>query len=71
MGMWAAYKRVLAIHPIRTKMATAATLFAVGDSIAQFGIEGRTLLPKKPDAEAQLVDAEKKEAWDVSYSLLF
>ncbi|KAL7419104.1 hypothetical protein Q5752_005940 [Cryptotrichosporon argae] len=38
---WAAYLRQLAARPLRTKMATSAALFAVGDCVAQFGIEGR------------------------------
>lgn len=41
--IWAAYLRQLEARPLRTKMITSATLFTLGDTMAQFGIEGRRI----------------------------
>jgi protein Mpv17 len=38
-------------HPIRTKMITSGSLYVVGDNIAQFGIEGRTLVSNEEGRE--------------------
>lgn len=40
---WSRYTAALREHPVRTKMATSGTLYVVGDNIAQFDIEGRSL----------------------------
>lgn len=59
----AAYLRQLSTRPLRTKMITSTFLFTIGDSIAQFGIEGRRL-----GADGSEVDqaGDPIEAWDVS-----
>ena len=53
---WHAYLTLLRAHPVRTKMATAAGMFVVGDSIAQLAIEDKELpLPgKKGDWDVRL-----------------
>ncbi|WOO77183.1 Protein SYM1 [Vanrija pseudolonga] len=57
----AAYLRQLSTRPLRTKMITSTVLFSIGDSIAQFGIEGRRL-----GADGSEVDqaGDPIEAWD-------
>lgn len=49
--LWKSYLHVLQVHPIRTKMITSGSLYVIGDNIAQFGIEGRTLLSTEDDRE--------------------
>lgn len=60
--VWAAYLRVLAEHPLRTKMGTSGFMFLLGDSIAQFGIEGRRPFGSQPAVE----DEEDSPEWNVS-----
>lgn len=60
--VWAAYLRVLEEHPLRTKMGTSGFMFLLGDSIAQFGIEGRRPFGSQPAVE----DEEDSPEWNVS-----
>jgi protein Mpv17 len=49
--LWERYLFALKEHPIRTKMITSGSLYVVGDNIAQFGIEGRTLVSNEEGRE--------------------
>lgn len=49
--LWSRYLVALRDHPIRTKMITSGSLYIVGDNIAQFGIEGRSLVSTEDDRE--------------------
>lgn len=60
--IWGSYLRVLSEHPLRTKMATSGFMFLLGDSIAQFGIEGRRPFGTQPAVE----DEEDSVDWNVS-----
>lgn len=62
--VWAAYLRQLSLRPLRTKMITSGTLFAFGDTIAQFGIEGRRF--GAPSLEPGESDKDRVLPWDVS-----
>jgi protein Mpv17 len=62
--VWAAYLRQLSLRPLRTKMITSGTLFAFGDTIAQFGIEGRRF--GAPPLEPGESDKDRVLPWDVS-----
>ena len=61
--VWAAYLRQLGARPLRTKMITSGCLFLLGDTIAQFGVEGRKVGVEQPPEEA---DADVPRPWDVS-----
>ncbi|KLT42993.1 hypothetical protein CC85DRAFT_244940 [Cutaneotrichosporon oleaginosum] len=54
----ARYLRALATRPLRTKMITSTCLFATGDTLAQFGIEGRRLPWLREEG------GDKDEVWD-------
>ncbi|GMK54340.1 hypothetical protein CspeluHIS016_0109260 [Cutaneotrichosporon spelunceum] len=56
----ARYLGALQTRPLRTKMITSMCLFATGDSLAQFGIEGRPFPWSKRDGD----DDKKVENWD-------
>ncbi|BEI87804.1 uncharacterized protein CcaverHIS019_0105220 [Cutaneotrichosporon cavernicola] len=56
----ARYLRALEARPLRTKMITSMCLFATGDTLAQFGIEGRRLPWSKREEEGEKND----EVWD-------
>lgn len=62
--VWAAYLRQLNRRPLRTKMITSGSMFLLGDTVAQFGIEGRRV------GATALEDGESEEnrtlPWDVS-----
>lgn len=73
------YLQQLSKRPLRTKMITSTVLFCIGDSIAQFGIEGRRLPWMSPAMEedevppsssrptgSELKTADKDSEWDVS-----
>ena len=60
-AIWTRYLHALRTRPIRTKMITSSMLFSLGDSIAQFGIEGRRIA--KSPSEAYSLDKEIR--WDV------
>jgi hypothetical protein len=60
--IWSRYLSTLREKPLTTKMSTSAALYVVGDSIAQFGIEGRSF---NLDGRRELT---KHEIWDVSQS---
>ncbi|KAL1410459.1 hypothetical protein Q8F55_004470 [Vanrija albida] len=60
-GAWQAYLSQLKSHPLRTKMATSASMFLLADSVAQFGIEGRRF---GVDADAAEEDADAAPKWD-------
>jgi protein Mpv17 len=49
--LWGRYLVALRERPIRTKMITSGGLYVVGDWIAQFGIEGRSLSPVDDEVE--------------------
>ncbi|XP_066269517.1 protein Mpv17-like isoform X1 [Branchiostoma lanceolatum] len=42
-GLWRGYVRLAQVYPFRTQVGTTGVLFLVGDAIAQFGVERRTL----------------------------
>lgn len=63
--VWSGYLRQLAEHPLRTKMATSGFMFVLGDSIAQFGIEGRRPFGSQPALEEE----EDSPEWNVSVCL--
>jgi protein Mpv17 len=78
-----AYLQQLSRRPLRTKMITSSFLFFLGDSMAQFGIEGRrlpwssapdvveedpTLPPSSVDRVPTKLD-DSNAVWDVSVLL--
>lgn len=54
--LWGRYLVALRERPIRTKMITSGGLYVVGDCIAQFGIEGRSLARVDEDDEVEQYD---------------
>lgn len=58
---WQAYLSQLKSHPLRTKMATSASMFLLADSVAQFGIEGRRV-----GSDIEHEGEEPVPKWDVS-----
>lgn len=64
-----AYLDRLRRKPLSTKMITSALLFFAGDSIAQFGIEGRSLPALRSQEERARVEglSTKQEKEDASW----
>lgn len=59
--LWAAYLRQLNTRPLRTKMITSGTLFLFGDTVTQFGIEGRRVGGSSESASGE----DRVQSYDV------
>lgn len=56
LRLWQRYLSALRTRPLRTKMITSGILYVVGDSVAQFGIEGRRI---------GVGEVAEEDRWDV------
>ncbi|EIW67191.1 hypothetical protein M231_04796 [Tremella mesenterica] len=52
---WKAYLRALQSHPLKTKMTTAGCLMALGDGVAQIGIEGKRFNPRDGEQAWEMI----------------
>lgn len=68
--LWAGYLRQLALRPLRTKMVTSGSMFIIGDTIAQVGIEGRRIGGEPEPEGYEVADNDVVLAYNVGSTLV-